>query len=103
MDARKSKYRTIINIVKDVICMVIRTWIVTLMFCTAFENGWLPGALGIPRNLSYNEFWSVYETFFVISIIIIFFKGITGQYTARVYVVSEITCVKAETRGNSEL
>lgn len=71
-------------IIKDAMAYVVRVWVCAIFFCCAFENGWLPcflqKAFGKSRDIPYEEFLGVYFFFITMTIIIMFFNGMTGKY-----------------------
>ena len=55
------------KIAKDVWFYSVRGWITTILLCSTFENGWIPGMIGKQKNISSSEFSSLLGLLVIIS------------------------------------
>lgn len=73
---------TIMLIVQDAIMWIIRCLIATVLVSVCMENGWVLSSYA--TNISYDEFWKLYSSIFVLVPVIMGYRGITGSYKVEI-------------------
>lgn len=71
------------QIIRDSISVIVNTWCLAIIFCVAFENGWLPSIFGQSSNITYDLCQKVRYYFYIIGVIILFVNGVLGKYSKR--------------------
>lgn len=65
-------------IINDVVIMLIRCLIATILCSICMQNGWVFSTKTI--DVSYDVFWMIYSYIIVIIPFVLFYKGFAGKY-----------------------
>lgn len=78
---KQEKVCSVILIIKDVFLLLAQCLIVTILCSVCIENGWVTS---FQTEVSYDMFWKIYSSVFVLVPLILFYRGITGKYIIEV-------------------
>lgn len=79
----------IMLIVKDGVKLLAQCLIATILASICMENGWILSYY--TTNVSYDMFWKLYSTIFVLVPLVMFYRGVTGRYKVEIKVFKDKT------------
>ena len=71
-------FRTIVLILKDAIRFLLRSFIASILIAVCMQNGWI---FNPAYEVSHEMFWQIYGCLIPIIVMVMFYKGIAGQYS----------------------
>lgn len=95
---KESIFKTIVLILKDVIRFLWSSFIATILVAVCIQNGWI---VITAHKVSHEMFWQIYSCFIPIMVIVMGYRGMSGNYNCKIYEASIPGYAVQEKKENS--